>query len=206
MASLPVARFHGIGPVTARKMERLGIVTGADLREWSLAALQAQLRQLRRLVLAYLPRDRRARGQARPAVQIGQRRAHLRRGFARSRPPRRRARADLGLRLGSDRTRRSRRPDRDSQGQIWRFHLDHALEELRCSSARYRGLHRGGASAARRPCIPCPRGSGCLASACITYVKLGKTNRLSWDWRFDASRDIKLSSRGRRHSAVALKL
>ena len=42
VASLPVARFHGIGPVTARKMERLGILTGADLRDWSLAALQAK--------------------------------------------------------------------------------------------------------------------------------------------------------------------
>jgi DNA polymerase-4 len=41
VASLPVARFHGVGPVTARKMGRLGIVTGADLREWSLPALQA---------------------------------------------------------------------------------------------------------------------------------------------------------------------
>ena len=41
VASLPVARFHGIGPVTARKMERLGILTGADLRDWSLPALQA---------------------------------------------------------------------------------------------------------------------------------------------------------------------
>jgi DNA polymerase-4 len=42
VASLPVARFHGVGPVTARKMERLGIMTGADLREWSVPALQAQ--------------------------------------------------------------------------------------------------------------------------------------------------------------------
>jgi DNA polymerase IV len=42
VASLPVARFHGIGPVTARKMERLGILTGADLREWSQPALEAQ--------------------------------------------------------------------------------------------------------------------------------------------------------------------
>ena len=42
VASLPVARFHGVGPVTARKMERLGIMTGADLQEWSVAALQAQ--------------------------------------------------------------------------------------------------------------------------------------------------------------------
>src|SRR6476469_7648893 len=41
VASLPVARFHGVGPVTAKKMERLGILTGADLRDWSLAALQA---------------------------------------------------------------------------------------------------------------------------------------------------------------------
>jgi DNA polymerase-4 len=42
VASLPVARFHGVGPVTARKMERLGIMTGADLREWSVPALQAK--------------------------------------------------------------------------------------------------------------------------------------------------------------------
>jgi DNA polymerase-4 len=42
VASLPVARFHGVGPVTARKMEALGILTGADLRDWSLPALEAQ--------------------------------------------------------------------------------------------------------------------------------------------------------------------
>jgi DNA polymerase-4 len=42
VASLPVARFHGVGPVTAKKMERLGILTGADLRDWSLPALQAR--------------------------------------------------------------------------------------------------------------------------------------------------------------------
>jgi DNA polymerase-4 len=42
VASLPVARFHGVGPVTARRMEALGIITGADLRDWSLPALEAQ--------------------------------------------------------------------------------------------------------------------------------------------------------------------
>jgi DNA polymerase-4 len=42
VASLPVARFHGVGPVTAKKMEQLGIHTGADLRDWSLPALQAK--------------------------------------------------------------------------------------------------------------------------------------------------------------------
>src|SRR4051812_43413923 len=42
VASLPVARFHGVGPVTARKMEALGIQTGADLQAWTLPALEAQ--------------------------------------------------------------------------------------------------------------------------------------------------------------------
>lgn len=36
---LAVKEFHGIGPVTAQKMEVLGIVTGADLREKSLPFL-----------------------------------------------------------------------------------------------------------------------------------------------------------------------
>ncbi len=42
VASLRVSRFHGIGPVTARKMEALGIITGSDLREWSEAELESQ--------------------------------------------------------------------------------------------------------------------------------------------------------------------
>jgi DNA polymerase IV len=41
VASLPVSRFHGVGPVTTAKMERLGIITGADLRERPLDYLQA---------------------------------------------------------------------------------------------------------------------------------------------------------------------
>ncbi|MDO5631741.1 MAG: DNA polymerase IV [Paracoccus sp. (in: a-proteobacteria)] len=36
---LPVGRFHGIGPATAAKMERLGIRTGADLRAQGAAFL-----------------------------------------------------------------------------------------------------------------------------------------------------------------------
>lgn len=38
--TLPVSRFHGVGPVTAAKMKRLGIETGADLKAKSLAFLQ----------------------------------------------------------------------------------------------------------------------------------------------------------------------
>jgi DNA polymerase-4 len=40
VASLPVAKFHGVGPVTAAKMQRLGIQSGADLRTQSLGFLQ----------------------------------------------------------------------------------------------------------------------------------------------------------------------
>jgi len=39
VAGLPVKRFHGIGPKTAQKMARMGIVTGADLKAQSLAFL-----------------------------------------------------------------------------------------------------------------------------------------------------------------------
>ena len=40
VAKLPVKKFHGIGPATAAKMQRLGIEIGADLREKPLAFLQ----------------------------------------------------------------------------------------------------------------------------------------------------------------------
>lgn len=48
VAVLPVARLHGVGPVTAARMERLGIATGADLRARSLAALEAEFGALGR--------------------------------------------------------------------------------------------------------------------------------------------------------------
>ncbi|HZC16953.1 MAG TPA: DNA polymerase IV [Caulobacteraceae bacterium] len=40
--TLPVAKFHGVGPATAKKMADLGIHTGADLKTWSLLDLQAR--------------------------------------------------------------------------------------------------------------------------------------------------------------------
>lgn len=39
--TLPVKRFHGVGPVTARKMQGLGIETGADLRSKPIEFLRA---------------------------------------------------------------------------------------------------------------------------------------------------------------------
>ena len=41
VATLPVSRFHGVGPKTAEKMARLGIEKGADLAEKSLEWLAA---------------------------------------------------------------------------------------------------------------------------------------------------------------------
>ncbi len=38
--ALPVAKFHGVGPKTAEKMNRLGIHTGADLKAQSLEFLE----------------------------------------------------------------------------------------------------------------------------------------------------------------------
>ena len=38
--TLPVSRFHGVGPVTAAKMKRLGIETGTDLRAKSMVFLE----------------------------------------------------------------------------------------------------------------------------------------------------------------------
>jgi DNA polymerase-4 len=40
VATLPVSRFHGVGPKTAEKMAKLGIHNGADLRAQSLYFLQ----------------------------------------------------------------------------------------------------------------------------------------------------------------------
>ncbi|PRD40551.1 DNA polymerase IV [Phyllobacterium phragmitis] len=40
VANLPIKKFHGVGPATAAKMQRLRIETGADLREKPLAFLQ----------------------------------------------------------------------------------------------------------------------------------------------------------------------
>ena len=42
VATLPIERFFGIGEVTAQKMHALGILTGADLRQWDRASLMRQ--------------------------------------------------------------------------------------------------------------------------------------------------------------------
>jgi len=40
--ALPIEKFHGVGPATAARMHAAGILTGADLRSWSLPDLQRE--------------------------------------------------------------------------------------------------------------------------------------------------------------------
>ncbi|MDV3349865.1 DNA polymerase IV [Leptothoe sp. LEGE 181152] len=42
IATLPIEKFHGIGPATARKMKQLGIARGADLQRWRETDLVAE--------------------------------------------------------------------------------------------------------------------------------------------------------------------
>ena len=48
LEGLPIERFHGIGKVTARKMQRLGIRTGKELKAWSLLDLAKRFGKLGR--------------------------------------------------------------------------------------------------------------------------------------------------------------
>ena len=62
VAALPVKRFHGVGPVTATKMAALGIVTGADLRDFGPRRAVRALRQQRELFPPSRARRRRSAG------------------------------------------------------------------------------------------------------------------------------------------------
>lgn len=53
VAELPVEKFFGIGKVTAERMHKLGIRTGADLRRWSEQALVEQFGKVGRAYYGY---------------------------------------------------------------------------------------------------------------------------------------------------------
>ena len=53
VAQLPIEKFFGIGEVTAAKMHRLGIRTGADLREWSRISLVREFGKAGNLYYGY---------------------------------------------------------------------------------------------------------------------------------------------------------
>ena len=126
------SRFHGVGPVTARKMEALGIHhrrrpagTGA------LPQLEARFGSSGRWYWRICRGiDEREVKPDRPYKSVSAERT-----FDEDlRDPERLAAeldADRRLCLGPHRARRGRRADRDAQGQVRRFHDHHAVEELR---------------------------------------------------------------------------
>ena len=144
-------------------------------RAWTLRAARGAFRQLGRLVLADRPRHRRARGQARPALQIGQRRAHLRRGFAR---PRAISRRELERVAGYAWARIERAEVRGRTVTLKVKFADFTLITRSKSFAapvagpgRVRGRRAG---AARRASARCPRGSGCSGLGLHSIVEPGE--------------------------------
>ncbi|MCM1169429.1 MAG: DNA polymerase IV [Bacteroides sp.] len=53
VAALPIEKFFGIGEVTAARMHRLGIRTGADLRQWSELSLIKEFGKMGRAYYGY---------------------------------------------------------------------------------------------------------------------------------------------------------
>jgi DNA polymerase-4 len=77
VATLTVRKFHGVGPATAKKMERLGIATGLDLRTQTLVFLQQHFGKVGLLLLLGCARHRRAARPRRSDTQIRRRREHV---------------------------------------------------------------------------------------------------------------------------------
>ena len=75
--ALPVGRFHGVGPATEAKMNRLGILTGADLKAQTLAVLQQHFGKAGPYYYCDCPRHRPPPGPCRSHPQVGRRRDHV---------------------------------------------------------------------------------------------------------------------------------
>ena len=180
VASLPVARFHGVGPVTAKKMERLGILTGADLRDWSLPALEAQFGSSAEWYWRICRGiDEREVKPDRPYKSVSAERT-----FDEDlRDPERLA-AELeriaGYAWDRDRTRRGRRPDRHAEGQVRRFHDDHAVEELRLDRCRICEAFTAAGQALLAALHPLPKGIRLLGLGLhnLTEDELGRAAQL----------------------------
>ena len=80
LAPLSVRKIHGVGAVTARRMEEGGLATIADLQALTRAGAGGPLRQVRPPARAVRPRRGRPPGHALPPGQEHLRRDHLRQG------------------------------------------------------------------------------------------------------------------------------
>ncbi len=161
--ALPVGKFHGIGPVTAAKMESLGIHDGGDLKGQTLEFLREHFGKAGPYYFCARPGHRRAARLRRSRPQVGRRRDDVRRRplHGRGGPCRPGAAHRQGVVLLRELDDPG--PDGDAQGQIRRLPADHPQPDAR-RSGRFAGRARGD----RRPrswspSSPSPRASGCSA-------------------------------------------
>ena len=161
VASLPVKRFHGVGPVTAAKMASLGIETGADLRDRSLTWLQAHFGSYAEYLFRAARGGGRSPGAGQPPGQVGRCRTDVRdqprdgRGSARRAGPR-----DRGG-VGTDRARGHRGADDHAEAAPSRFPDHHsAPNRWRCRPGTAACSPRRGIRCSMRN-YRCPAGSGC---------------------------------------------
>ena len=115
--TLPVGKFHGVGPATAAKMGRLGIRTGLDLKAQSSGLLAATFRKSGLILLLGCARRRRAACPRRSDTEIRRRREHLSRRSLHLRSRARCAARDRRQGLGVLRGRRYSRPHSHAESQ-----------------------------------------------------------------------------------------
>jgi DNA polymerase IV len=87
--ALPVRKFHGVGPATAKTMAQFGIETGLDLKGQTLGLSAAAFRESGLVLLLGGAGHRRAAGPRRSDTKVRRRREHV---FGRSFHPRSRTR------------------------------------------------------------------------------------------------------------------
>ena len=150
---LPIGKFHGIGPVTCARMERLGIQNGADLKSQTLSFLRAAVRQGGPVLLRAGAGHRRTTGLGRSHPQVRRRRDDVRR---RSLHPRRGAggpraahREGVGLLRGID----GSRAHGDAQGQVRGLPAGHPQPDVR-GAPRGPSGDRGDRVRAARAALP----------------------------------------------------
>lgn len=159
VAALPVERFFGIGAVTAERMHRMGIHTGADLRQWDEAALVQRFGKAGHAYYGY------ARGVDEREVEPHRVRKSVgaETTFAEDTDDRHTAEYGAGSRArgGVEPHSASRVPgqDRRAETQIRRLPPDHPIEDaLHGHRLRRSALPRiGGAARGRR--FPRPQGA-----------------------------------------------
>ena len=123
--TLPVRKFHGVGPATAKKMAQLGIETGLDLKGADLGLPAAAFRESGLLLLLGCARHRRAACPCRPDTKIRRRREHVCRRSLHLRSRARCASRDRRQGVGVLRGLRYSRPHSHAQGQVRQLPADH---------------------------------------------------------------------------------